>query len=442
MPHVAEAIAAASLTPSPTIATGPCARASSTYASLSSGDIPPTQRSGARPSARPTVATTRGSSPERISICQPSASSAATAAGASARIGSASPATAVTEPSTAIATGVSPRRATSAIHVSSRRPGLHRERIHAGEPTRTCRPATMPSMPRPSSSPDLGGRHGRRRGRGEREGDRVRAARLDGGGERPRVDVAEPGRDRELAFGQRAGLVDVHHAGHGEPLERVRTLDEDAAPRGATERDGDRERRRERERARARDDQHRHRVLGRELRRHEPPAHERQRRDDTDDRHEPPGEPVDQARDRRPPRRHRSIVATSAPTRVCSPTARAHSSSGPTRFTVPAWTRSPGATSTGRDSPVSSPASIARSAAGDHAVDGDGLARADLDAVVDHDRVDRDLDDRPGRDVDPARSARRQREQELGALEARRWWRITIHRDTSSRNTSIARLSK
>ena len=74
----------------------------------------------------------------------------------------------------------------------------------------------------------------------------------------------------------------------------------------------------------------------------------------------------------------------SAPTRVARTTSR------PPALTVAPVTASPGPTSTGTGSPVSSEASIADVPSLDDAVGGDLLARADDEAVADGELVDRD----------------------------------------------------
>jgi hypothetical protein len=136
-----------------------------------------------------------------------------------------------------------------------------------------------------------------------------------------------------------------------------------------------------------------------------------------------------------------STWRTSAPTRVASPTAVAQISIGAARLVVPAQTASSTPIAWGRDSPVRIAASTLDRPRRDDAVDRHRLAGAHPQPIADRDRLDRHLADRAvGRD--PARAPRGQRHSSSAAAAALRCERLTIHRDTSSRNVSIASESK
>ena len=125
------------------------------------------------------------------------------------------------------------------------------------------RPATVPLTPLPATagnpwpwalqSPALRAAH-------DRLGERMLAARLDGGGEaqhlvlgkaRRRLDAGE----LRLALGQGAGLVEDDGVDRGHAFERLGVADEDAGLGAAAGRHHDRDRRREAERAGAGDDE-------------------------------------------------------------------------------------------------------------------------------------------------------------------------------------------
>ena len=106
-------------------------------------------------------------------------------------------------------------------------------------------------------------------------------------------------------------------------------------------------------------------------------------------------------------------------------------------LTVPAWTSAPGA-HVDRPRLAGEQAEVDRGVPrGDDPVDGDRLADQHREPVARDDRVDRHdswcRSDRSG-----ARDSASARASSSAAVEARRWWRSTIQRATSSRNTSIA----
>ena len=106
-------------------------------------------------------------------------------------------------------------------------------------------------------------------------------------------------RDGRLALGDRAGLVEEHCAGIGQPLERCSAPNQNPILRRFTRPDQNRRGRREPERARTGDDQDRHERHGRKderahLRRRSQiePGHERRDRDGDHDRDEHPSDAI------------------------------------------------------------------------------------------------------------------------------------------------------
>ena len=110
-------------------------------------------------------------------------------------------------------------------------------------------------------------------------------------------------RDRGLALGQRAGLVDDERIDLLHALERLGVLDQHAGFGAAPDADHDRHGRREPERARAGDDEHRDRgdegVGEARLRPPDAPGGEGEERDRDHGGHEPAGHRVGEALDRR-----------------------------------------------------------------------------------------------------------------------------------------------
>jgi hypothetical protein len=138
--------------------------------------------------------------------------------------------------------------------------------------------------------------------------ERMLAAALETGGEAEKLGTVDAvcglqSDHRGAAFGQRAGLVDDQGVDRLQALQRFRVLDQDARAGAATDADHDRHRGGEPERAGAGDDQHRHRRdqgecearLGAEQR----PGGEGGDRGGDHQRHEPAGDAVGEALDRR-----------------------------------------------------------------------------------------------------------------------------------------------
>ncbi len=267
-PTRAAASAGASLMPSPTIAVRPAAPSSSSTArSLSSGSRP--ARTSSAPTAAPTEAATRGSSPVSITTrSTPARRRPAMEAAASGRGRSASPKTASARPSSPRTMAVRPRACTSSTTAGS---PPSRSLASRGPPAQSRRPPTPAITPRPGSAVERLGlgdvESPIRGGPDERRCEGMLGAALDGGDEGQRGvvtaaverdDVRQP---REPQ-GQRAGLVDGDGAHPGEVLERLTALDEDAVARRAPDRGHDGNRDRDDERARAGDDEQRERPVG------------------------------------------------------------------------------------------------------------------------------------------------------------------------------------
>ena len=169
---------------------------------------------------------------------------------------------------------------------------------------------------------------------------------------------------RRLALGERAGLVDDERVHLLEPFERFGVPDEHAGRRAAAGADHDGHRRREPERARARDDEHGH------------GAHERQRqagwrspddstrqtpdRDEHDRGHEPGRDPVGQPLNRRAAALRLGDLPDNLREEGLAADALGPHQEGAGRVDGAAdHARSPGALSTGIDSPVTSDSSMA-----------------------------------------------------------------------------------
>ena len=145
-------------------------------------------------------------------------------------------------------------------------------------------------------------------GRDDGRGQRMLAAALDARRKAQHLRLVEAGQrddrhDLRLAFGQRAGLVDHQRVDLLHALERLGVLDQHALLRAAADADHDRHRRGKPERAGAGDDQHAHRGHQAEgearLRAERRPGGKGNERDRDHRRHEPAGDAVGEALDRR-----------------------------------------------------------------------------------------------------------------------------------------------
>jgi len=192
-PAVAAAIAAASLTPSPTIATGPRTRAASTARACVRATCHRSNETN-RARARADEVDDARIIARQISMCQPSRASEVSATRASARIGSASPQR--RRPCARSRWRSASRRARD---VRGPRIELVAPRAVRANP-RGCSDEDSPSCDEPGHAvAELLAKLRRERGafECERTCDGMRATRFDRGGERARIDVAKPGRDRE-----------------------------------------------------------------------------------------------------------------------------------------------------------------------------------------------------------------------------------------------------
>ncbi len=267
MPRSAWASAAASLMPSPTIATTrPCACSRATSSTLSVGSASAT--TVVIPTVSATARAAPSPSPVRSTGSSPSLRSSAIASALVGLIVSDRTSTARARPAQARATVVRPRRRGVRERplqgVGKRDAALLQQ---AGPPSRTSPPPITPCMPSPSSettSRTSGG--GVHRLLGGVAGDRLRhrvrrrCGQRPGHGEHLVAILAVDGHDvghGHLAGRDRAGLVEHDRVDPPGGLEHRRPGDEHAELRGAAGADQQRGGRGEPERARAGDDQDR-----------------------------------------------------------------------------------------------------------------------------------------------------------------------------------------
>ena len=283
-------------------------------AALSAGSTSARMRSGPMPTCAAIACAVARRSPVIIQTSSPARCSRATA---SADAGFTVSATAMQAQQGAVARHEH-RRGTVARR-------LGRERRRAGRcrcprrpgsgsvPTRIVVPSTVARTPRPATASkavafDRLDRRAHRRGaRSPRPGDaRCRARRPRRRGAARASEIAGPeldARDRGLAAGDRAGLVEHDGRDRLRPLQCGAVADQDAVLGALAGADHDRRRGGQAHGARAGDDEHRDRARQRvgqpRLGAEQHPAGEGRRGDDDHDRHEPARDPVGDALDRR-----------------------------------------------------------------------------------------------------------------------------------------------
>ncbi len=240
----------------------------------------------------------------------------------------------------------------------------------------------------------------RLRGRNDRLRQRMLAGLLDAGREfqhrRLVLAVRRHDRgDRRLALGQRAGLVDHQRIDPLHSLQRRGVLDEHAGAGAASDADHDRHRRGEAQRAGAGNDQHADGGDQREgearLRSPRRPGGESQQRREDHQRHEPAGDLVGEALDRRAAALGVGDHLHDAGSSVSRPTFSAVITSAPERLMVPPISVSPSLLPTGMDSPVTIDSSSDERPSTTDAVHRHLLAGAHAQPVADDDGVERDL---------------------------------------------------
>ena len=228
-------------------------------------------------------------------------------------------------------------------------------------PTATVSPADRPDDPFALPHDDVGRietREGARLGRRHhRASDRVLRVALE------RRERRQGGlvhlEQREVALGDRPGLVEHDHVDAAQRLERAAVADEHAAARRGPDRGGDRERRRDAERAGAGDHQHGDRAQqGDAEGGATPPPPEPRRRASTTTagtKTRDTRSTVRSIADRRP--RAPSTICTMWASALACPVRVARTSIALSRFTLPPATRLPGCLPAGAASPVSSDSS-------------------------------------------------------------------------------------
>ena len=293
----ADASAGASLTPSPTIATGPCPRPGGPGRPRPCRRVGPRPRTSSMPTApRDRRRPSRWLSPVSITTGSPSRWSSATAAAEPGldRVGDADDGG---RPS------VDGRRAPASCHRRRARPRWPRavrrrcpRRPRKRGPPDHARPwpSTVAATPSPATAGTIGGRdrevrarrgHGARWPRRADAPSRARRRRRGPGASSSggRAVGADDVGDARLALGERAGLVEHDRPDRAEPLERLGVAEEDAVLGALARADHDRGRRGEPEGAGAGDDQDGDRVEERQVERglgpEGEPGDERQRRE-------------------------------------------------------------------------------------------------------------------------------------------------------------------